>query len=250
MSYEPSIKGSGVACAGRKSVSQLVIKCKDVISALAEIASKMAKYGINILSGSIITEPDEGIGVVTMFLDLTGLSINVDRIVKELKALDTVLDVKIAAREFSGAIVNMGTYVTTYLSRMFNWLDETFGTGGHAILFNMGEQAVRPIVKELKERGLRGRELIESFLVMNTIIGFYRYEIMEYDEEKLKFVIRLHENFECRFFMGKKDKPMGHMTRGALTAIFNEVYGKTFEVRETKCVAKGDEYCEFIISSK
>ena len=250
MPYGFSVKDLGVARAGKRSVSQLVIKCKDVISALAEIASKMAKHDINILSGSIITEPDEEIGVVTMFLDLTGLSITVDQIVKELRALDMVLDVRVVAREFSGAIVNMGTYVTTYLSRMFNWLDEAFGTGGHAILFNMGEHAVRPIVKELKERGLRGRELIEAFLVTNTIIGFYRYEIVEYDEEKLKFVIRLYENFECKFFMGKKDKPMGHMTRGALTAIFNEVYGKVFEVREVKCIAKGDEYCEFIISPR
>ena len=44
-----------------------------------------------------------------MFLDLTGLSITVDQIVKELRALDMVLDVRIAAREFSRAVVNMGT---------------------------------------------------------------------------------------------------------------------------------------------
>lgn len=230
-----------------RPISQLVIKCRSEADALAKIASKMAEHNIDIVSGTIITEPDIGIGVITMFLDFTSSNINIDHIVDELKALDVVLDVKIAAREFSGIIADMGTYVATYLCRMLNWLDKVFGTGGHAILFDMGEEAVKPIVKELKSRGFKGRQLVESFLATNSIMGFYSYEIVEYDEENLKFVIRLYRNFECKSFTGKKDHPMSHLVRGALTAVFSETYGRRFEVKEVKCIAKGDEYCEFVI---
>ena len=56
----------------------------------------------------------------------------------------------------------------------------------------------------------------------------------------LRFVIRLHGNFECTPFIGTRDRPVSHLIRGALA-------GREFRVREVKCIAKGDEYCEFII---
>ena len=52
--------------------------------------------------------------------------------------------------------------------------------------------------------------------------------------------MRLHGNFECTPFIGTRDRPVSHLIRGALA-------GKEFRVREVKCIAKGDEYCEFII---
>ena len=63
----------------------------------------------------------------------------------------------------------------------------------------------------------------------------------------LRFVMRLHGNFECTPFIGKKDRPVSHLIRGGLAGVFKEAYGRDFRVREVKCIAKGDEYCEFII---
>ena len=71
--------------------------------------------------------------------------------------------------------------------------------------------------------------------------------ILECDEENLRFVIRLHRNFECAPFKGKRDRPTSHLIRGALAGVFKEAYGREFKVREVKCIAKGDEYCEFVI---
>ena len=60
-------------------------------------------------------------------------------------------------------------------------------------------------------------------------------------------MIRLYGNFECTPFKGKRDRPMSHLIRGGLAGVFREAYGREFMVREVKCIAKGDEYCEFVI---
>ena len=43
---------------------------------------------------------------------------------------------------------------------------------------------------------------------------------------------------------------MSHLIRGALAGVFKEAYERDFKVREVKCVAKEDEYCEFIIKPR
>jgi len=257
----PKVIPCAIYVPGRR-VLQLVINYKNTSDALAKIVSKIAEHNINILSGFIIAEPSKDVGVLTFFLDFTDSNLDSKEVVEELKALDIVLDARVIVRKFGEIAVDGTTYTTIFLGErvvmlsvdgigaMFDWLDQTFQTGGHAILYQMGEQAGRTNIKELRETyGLRGRDLIEAFLALRTAAGWFDYEIVEYDEEALKFVIRLHGNFECTPFVNKRDRPMGHLMRGLLAGAFGESYGREFSIREVKCIAKGDDYCEFVITS-
>ena len=243
-----------------KRITQLLIESKNVPGVLAEIASKTAEHGINILSGMIIAEPGEETAVLTLFLDLTDSKLKTEELVKELKALDAVLDAEVIVKKFDDIAIDGTTYTTLFLGErivmldvddvgaMFGWLDETFGSGGHAILFDMGEAAGRESAKKLRESyGLKGCNLIETFLALHVAAGWFGYEVVECNEEELRFVIRLHGNFECAPFKGKRDRPMSHLIRGGLAGVFKEAYGREFRVREVRCIAKGDEYCEFVI---
>jgi len=237
-----------------------VIEGKNVPGVLAKIASKIAEHKINVLSGMITAEPGEETAVLTLFLDLTDSKLKPKELVEELKALDVVLDVEVIVKKFGDIVIDGTTYTILFLGKrivmldvddvgaMFGWLDKTFGSGGHAILFDMGEATGRESAKKLKDSyGLKGCDLIEAFLALHIAAGWFGYEVVECDEEELRFVIRLHGNFECTPFIGKKDRPASHLIRGALVGVFKEAYGRKFKVREVKCVAKGDEYCEFII---
>ena len=259
LSNRPRIIPCAIYAPGKR-ITQLLIESKNVPGVLAEIASKTARHRINILSGMIIAEPGEETAVLTLFLDLTDSRLRAGEFVEELKALDVVLDARIIVKKFGDIAVNGAAYTTLFLGRrivmldvdnvgaMFNWLDKTFGSGGHAILFDMGKAAGREYAKKLRESyGLKGRDLIEAFLTLHIATGWFGYEIVECDEENLKFMIRLYGNFECTPFIGKRDRPMSHLVRGGLAGVFKEAYGRDFRVREVKCIAKGDEYCEFII---
>ena len=49
---------------------------------------------------------------------------------------------------------------------------------------------------------------------------------------------------------GKRDGPQCHFVTGYLEVLFSEMTGKDWQVTETKCEAKEDEFCEFQIILK
>jgi len=49
---------------------------------------------------------------------------------------------------------------------------------------------------------------------------------------------------------GKRDSPQCHFMTGYLGVLFSEMTGKDWQATETRCEAKGDEYCEFALTTK
>ena len=61
-------------------------------------------------------------------------------------------------------------------------------------------------------------------------------------------IVKVWNNIECS--LGKKKnvkKPFSHWLRGLLAGFGTRFFGKKVSVIETKCIAKGDPYCEFVI---
>jgi len=245
-----------------RDISQIAIRASNVPGALAKIASRIAEYGINILSGLLMAEPGGEHGIIVLFLDFTNSGITVEDLVRELRSLPVVGSADIVVRQVGHMAIDGTTYLTTFLGdrvvvldvddlgAMFNWLVNTFGTGGRAILFDMGLRAGAQAAEKLKRSyGLSGRELVETFLALHVAAGWFDYEIIRYDEAERAFTIRLFENFECLSLRGQRahDKPASVLVKGALTGIFRATYGSDLVVDETLCIAKGDDYCEFSV---
>jgi len=261
-SQRPRVVPCAIYAPGRE-ITQLVIEGRNVPGTLATIASRMTEFGINILSGLITAEPGRETGTLILFLDLTNTGLSAAELTEDLRSLDVVADVKETVKKLGDIAINGTTHTTLFLKErtimldvddmgaMFEWFDRTFGTGAHAILFDMGKQAGRSEAQRLeREYGLKGREIVEAFLALRSAAGWFGYEVVSYDEEKLVSVIRLYDNFECVPFVGKRDRPMSHLVRGGLAGLFSGVYKRDFKVEEVKCVAKGDRYCEFVLTPR
>jgi predicted hydrocarbon binding protein len=50
-------------------------------------------------------------------------------------------------------------------------------------------------------------------------------------------------------FKGSSE-PQSHYIRGVLDGFFSSLFKVEMEAKETKCIAKGDPYCEFEIKEK
>lgn len=75
-------------------------------------------------------------------------------------------------------------------------------------------------------------------------IGFGLAETLKLKTEPFYALIRMHDSFECE--LGRKvEKPYSQLIRGILAGVFTELFRTNVQVEETKCVAKGDPYCEF-----
>jgi len=243
-----------------REVTQFVVEGRNVPGTLATIASKLAQLGINILSGLIVAEPGRETGHIVLFLDMTGTGLTEAELLERLRKLDVVVDAEITAKKIGDMAINGTTHRTLFMGEravlfdvddigvMFGWFDENFGSGAHAILFDMGKQAGKTAAEKLmNDYGLRGRDVVEAFLALHEAAGWFDYEVVKYDEGALEFVIRLYDNFECVPFKGKKDRPVSHLVRGELAGLFSSLFKRDFKVDEVMCLAKGDPYCEFTI---
>ncbi|MFH1752210.1 MAG: 4-vinyl reductase, partial [archaeon] len=73
------------------------------------------------------------------------------------------------------------------------------------------------------------------------------------DLKEPEFVWRFNDNQIALAYkkeFGKSKKAICHTLRGYFTGTASNVCGKELEAIETKCMAKGDAFCEFVIKEK
>jgi predicted hydrocarbon binding protein/KaiC/GvpD/RAD55 family RecA-like ATPase len=101
-----------------------------------------------------------------------------------------------------------------------------------------GAKAGKEISEQLLKAGLIGNEAVNRFL------EFLRY--CKVGEVNLDKTIRIKENCESVFYRlmtKKREEPSCYFTTGFLNGFFSAV--KSQHVKEVKCIAVGDPYCEW-----
>jgi len=108
--------------------------------------------------------------------------------------------------------------------------------------------------RQAKLFGLKGFEILEKFISIASVRGWWsKYEIIEFNENPLRVVMRFYNTIAEEW--GNVGRAVCHMWRGSLSAIMKYIMdstGKQVKVvgKETKCMAKGDSYCEIIIEEE
>jgi predicted hydrocarbon binding protein len=131
---------------------------------------------------------------------------------------------------------------------LFNGIRRKFGSAGEAMLyyqgFSIGFEIYDEYAKIAKSEKLE--DLIEVATAVNMTLGWGIVDKVRVNIEKGTAKFRMYHNFECE--LGENNgKPYSQFYRGAIAGLFTRFFGKEVEVKETKCIAKGDPYCEFII---
>jgi predicted hydrocarbon binding protein len=132
------------------------------------------------------------------------------------------------------------------------------------IIYNAAKKHGKIFVKQALEHTLSGKIVhkmgisnMKAFhikLIENGLFqcGFGRSKIMEYDINKGKFVMRLYNSFEAYGWLElykKSRHPVCHAIRGFLAGAASFMCNYDIDCKETKCLAKGDKYCEFMLFS-
>ncbi len=87
---------------------------------------------------------------------------------------------------------------------------------------------------------------VESFINFMSIRGFRVFKIKNIDK-KGNATLYLEDNFLKNFFLTKGDHPGDYYLAGEIEGAWEIIFNKGFEVKETKCILKGDNICEFDI---
>jgi len=238
---------------------QICLVLKDVPGALVKAAKVLADANINIKTGSTFyVDEYPNAGVWSSFIDISRATKNLKEVEAELRSLDVVLDVifkdpKPAPFESIHFPIFHGNTRAMIMPRGMFWalwsaFEKIFAHSGLiVVLYEAGKRVGEHVARRLSEMfGLKGKELLEALAQAGQATGWGITEIKEINFKRSTATIIVKDCFEAVAW-GKKPYTVCHWTRGYSAGFLSVVFNKPVEATETKCLAKGDEYCEFVI---
>src|SRR5712692_1928211 len=233
------------------------VKLRDVPGALANASAVVADLGLNLIESNSSGDPSTGLAEWGFFADAVDGHISPSWVEKALKDTPDVLDCKVKGAE--GRVVVDTLHYPLMLSigapailirkevfaNMLKFMVENFGSGGKALAYQLGKSAGekdgKDLINEIGEEGVL--ENLPELVNMYTAQGWGIPELIDLSIAPLKATIRLDDCFECK--PRNSIIPASNFIRGHLAGLGKAFFDKDVECIERKCVAKGDEYCEF-----
>ncbi len=126
--------------------------------------------------------------------------------------------------------------------------EKILGDGAAVIFYEAGKKAVLVSVKRIEEEWKsEGEELIRSLEEFYAEVGFGKFIIGEAKVEGgEELMIKVENSFIAKEY-GKSDVPVCHFLRGYCAGIGEALTNQEMDAEEVKCVACGDNHCEFVV---
>jgi hypothetical protein len=232
----------------------------DVPGALKRVLDVFVKYNINL---TYIERYSALPGTAYFFIgaDFTNIDISPILVLEEIKKLtEHVSDAKIAPR--IGDIIYSSKphfkdvggerAILLYLSNIRGFLngirDELGYDIGSSVIYRIGYTTGKESYNYYSERiKLKGISELIEFLKALFNASAWGY-ISSYDMKEDKIILRIEKSWECETMKGEIDSPASYYLRGFLAGFIEKYLGRKVGVKETKCIAVGDPYCEFNIT--
>ena len=239
-----------------KSVFLGSVLIKDVPGTLSAAAASVASLGLNLVESSSQRVDSTGVAEWGFFAEADGGRASAAEIEAKLKETPNVLDCAVRGAEGSVLVdtlhyplrITPGAQAILVrkdvFSNMLKFIVETYGSAGKTLAYQLGkatgESDGKDLVKELGQERLL--ENLPELINLYAAQGWGIPDLTDLSFNPLKATLRLRGSFECT---GRNSMvPVSNFIRCHLAGLGRAFFDKTVECVETKCVAKGDPYCE------
>ena len=132
------------------------------------------------------------------------------------------------------------------LEHIFFSLNEVFHSGARVIIEESFRAAGKWFINEIPEDAKTDRATFLAKAIQRYIDGgLGRIEIVEFDSEKAELTLRIRDNLFAE--MHQDDSTYCYCVEAYISGIFEQLIGKPPIIRKTKCLGKGDPYCEWTL---
>ncbi|MBO3832474.1 MAG: hypothetical protein FGF51_03700 [Candidatus Brockarchaeota archaeon] len=233
---------------------------KGVVRRLAEIAEQ-AGIVIRFIQFSNV-EPHDSLAKAIVFLDFSNTSVTPEEALRLVRKQPFVRSAHLIVPSYEGLLFDnyffplvVGKRRAVIFRRrvyesLFKGVREKFGTAGEAMLYYQGFAVGHRTCQAYREEtGIEDPEaLVGLGKAYFRTSGWGIIDVARISVEKGEAQVRVYESFECETGKGS-ETPYGHFLRGILAGFFTNIFQKEAKAVETKCVAKGDPYCEYMIKT-
>ena len=243
----------------KEAIVGFEITLSNVPGALEKIVSIISGYKLNIYHVETCFRRDD-IYALFIAIDFTNKEVSPEKLLEEFKKEDVVKDIAISPK-FKNVIypsrfcpMDLGSIRAIIVAEanmrgIIDGIKEEFGEeSGDAFLFRMGYEIGRKAYRLYAEK-LSIKDFDEGIEVLKALSRGARWmDLKEITREDNKIIIRVERLWECELQKGRVDKPASYLVKGIFTGFFKELLNMNVKVRETKCIALGDPYCEFEVT--
>ena len=148
--------------------------------------------------------------------------------------------------------ISGGIFPHKFVVSLFKELIEALGLEKAGSIFHRLQKEITiNYVENLKKFGVTSAstyaETVNALKRISTTFTTLGYGNVEFNiENKAKAIFRTNNSFVAEEFKGYGHK-VCYFFSGTFEGAFKAMFGEEYDCTETKCMAKGDEYCEFEI---
>lgn len=155
--------------------------------------------------------------------------------------------------EENGIIIDKATgercliFPKARLEQIFTRLAELFQSGAQVIITEAFKAAGRWYINEIPDEAKTDTKALLTSAVQRFMeSGLGRIEIVEFNPEKPKLRFRIWNNIFAE--MRQDSETFCYCVEAYVSGLIEQLMGKTPEIHHTKCLGKGEQYCEWYIS--
>ena len=214
-------------------------------------------YNVNMITGLVMGNLREDRRILEAFVDCTEASIPVGEITEMLRKIPGVFTVECVGATENYVVCKLHyppkvlgeeavVFRLSILKSWFTRIWKVFGSGAAQIFYEAGLESGREAAKYFREKlGLTGEVLADFLAGIASSLGWGKIVDLSFNPERREARVKIENLFEC-MLAGRVGEPRGFFFRGHVLGMARELFGtEALTVEETKCIARGDPYCEF-----
>jgi hypothetical protein len=243
----------------KKKVYLVSLHLENEPGALGNLANMLAVRGMNILEGFFGGMSYEPKATVSFFVETTNQRMDEGWLKQFIESSQYASDVEVrpGVDGFVADSVNFPLtwntgdravlIQTTSLRTMFEAVTATDRKqGGQAIYdqgFSLGRATYEKLFSTYRPKSRAG---LAEMLKIYSATGWGRLELSGLDPEHRRAKLKLDEGFECTDV--NSGSTACNFIRGHLAGVLSTFFGSEVKAVETRCISKGDPYCEFEVA--
>jgi predicted hydrocarbon binding protein len=132
------------------------------------------------------------------------------------------------------------------LEQIFSRLTEVFQSGAQVIINEACKSAGKWYVNEIPEETRKDKtKFLKTAVQRFTACGLGKVEIVDFKPEKNELTFRIWNNIFAE--MPNDESTYCNVVEAYVSGMFEQLILKPAKTRKTKCIGKGDPYCEWHI---
>jgi len=243
------------------------------VGILNSITRVFAEFGVSLLQVKISapvrrTENRAKSVRIIIVADLAGKEEMASVILDKIRGIDFVVDAwfeppivdGLAVDTYSFPLMMGGERAVIFRRKVYEGLlkrgVEVYGTGYAQLLYIVGIETGRNVYMDhTKYTGEEPENLLKFMAAFFQMLGYGRLEVVYLDDSARRAVVRVFDSAECELFKGAQPpSPRGAFIRGLIVGWLAARWGVgdylAITAQEMKCIAKGDQYCEYHIKTE